>query len=127
MTGYQPSPPSGKTRSLGTGLLRGLRRKCPNCGEARAFAGYLKLTETCRKCDHELGSYRCDDAPPYFTIFIVGHIVIPGLLLLEKLFAPAMWIQLGIWLPATIILSLCLLPYVKGAVLGVQWAMHIKG
>ena len=119
--------PLHKNRSFSTGLLRGIRRKCPNCGGACAFSGYLKLTETCQKCHHELGGYRCDDAPPYFTIFIVGHIVIPGLLLLEKLFAPAMWIQLGIWLPATIILSLCLLPYVKGAVLGVQWAMHIKG
>ncbi|MFH1803719.1 MAG: DUF983 domain-containing protein [Pseudomonadota bacterium] len=117
---------SGSSRIL-TGLGRGLRRKCPNCGHGFAFSGYLKLRTACECCDHPIGEYRCDDAPPYFTIFLVGHIVIPGVLAMEQSGSPSMALQLGIWIPVTIGLCLGLLPFIKGGVLGTQWAMRIKG
>ncbi|PKR54469.1 DUF983 domain-containing protein [Thalassospira marina] len=117
---------SGASRFF-TGLRRGLRRKCPNCGHGLAFSGYLKIRETCECCDHKLGEYRCDDAPPYFTIFIVGHIVVPGALAVEQSGSPSLELQLGIWIPVTLFLTLALLPFIKGGVLGVQWAMGIRG
>ncbi|OSQ38965.1 DUF983 domain-containing protein [Thalassospira mesophila] len=110
-----------------TGLGRGFRRKCPNCGLGLAFSGYLTVRKTCECCAHELGEYRCDDAPPYFTILVVGHMVVGGALTLEQSGNPSMALQLGIWIPVTLILSLSLLPFIKGGVLGVQWAMGIRG
>lgn len=110
-----------------TGLRRGFRRKCPNCGHGFAFGGYLKLRPECEVCSHPIGEYRCDDAPPYFTIFLVGHIVVPGALAMEQNFSPSLALQLSIWLPATVALCLGFLPFIKGAVLGTQWAMRIKG
>mgnify|MGYP003679634545 CR=1 FL=1 len=74
-----------------------------------------------------LGEYRCDDAPPYFTILVVGHLVVPGALAVEQSGAPSLALQLGIWIPVTLILTLCLLPFIKGGVLGLQWAMGIRG
>ena len=74
-----------------------------------------------------IGEYRCDDAPPYFTIFIVGHIVVGGALSMEQSMQPSMTLQLSVWLPTTILLCLAFLPFIKGAVLGTQWAMKIKG
>ena len=118
---------SDERRPVMTGLGRGLRRRCPNCGRDPAFAGYLKIRSVCRGCAHPLGEYRCDDAPPYFTMLIVGHVVVPGALSVEQAFSPALWLQMAIWLPLTLILSLTLLPLVKGAILGTQWAMRIKG
>ncbi len=110
-----------------TGLGRGFRRKCPNCGHGFAFGGYLKLRDECDCCHHPIGEYRCDDAPPYFTIFIVGHIVVGGALSMEQSMQPSMALQLSVWLPTTVLLCLGFLPFIKGAVLGTQWAMKIKG
>jgi uncharacterized protein (DUF983 family) len=74
-----------------------------------------------------LHHHRADDAPPYFTIFIVGHIVVGGVLALEQALAPADWVQAVIWLPLTIVLSLLILPRVQGAHVGLQWALRMHG
>ena len=71
--------------------------------------------------------HRADDAPPYFTILIAGHIVIPLLMMTELAYAPPIWLHLLIWLPLTAILCLVLLPRVKGAIVGLQWAQRMHG
>ncbi|MFN4283578.1 MAG: DUF983 domain-containing protein [Alphaproteobacteria bacterium] len=112
--------------SLFAAAMRGLRRRCPRCGEGASFRGYLKIAAHCPACGVDLGSYRADDAPPYVTIFIVGHIVVPAMLLLEQSAHPATWVHMALWLPLTLALTLALLPAVKGALLGVQWALRVK-
>ena len=91
------------------------------------YQSYLEVAPACPNCGEELHHQRADDAPPYFTMFIVGHIVIGGLLLLEQSYAPETWVHLVIWLPLTLILSLWLLPRVKGALVGLQWALRMHG
>jgi uncharacterized protein (DUF983 family) len=91
------------------------------------FARYLKVGDTCAACGEELHHHRADDAPPYFTIFIVGHIVVPLLMALELAVEPPVWVHLALWLPLTVILSLALLPVVKGAIVGLQWALRMHG
>jgi uncharacterized protein (DUF983 family) len=71
--------------------------------------------------------HRADDAPPYFTILIAGHIVIPLLMMTELAFAPPIWLHLLIWTPLTAILCLALFPRVKGAIAGLQWAQRMHG
>ena len=106
-------------------LTAGFRGRCPRCNEAGIFAGYLKLRSQCLHCRTEFSSYPTDDAPPYFTILVVGHIVVPSLLLVEQLLSPALWIQFAIWPSVTLALSLLLLPRIKGAVLGVAMALEV--
>jgi len=36
--------------NLRTLLQRGLRQRCPCCGEGRVFAGWLKLHDRCERC-----------------------------------------------------------------------------
>jgi len=107
-------------------LLRGWRRLCPRCGEGHLFVGYLTIAERCLSCDLEFEPLRADDAPAYFTIVIVGHVVVSGLLALETYARPPTWVQLAIWLPMTLILSLTLLPFVKGAVMGAIYSTQKK-
>lgn len=108
-------------------MWRGFRSRCPRCGGRGLLDGFLTVRAHCSQCDLPLGEYRSDDAPPYFTIFIVGHVVVPCVLMSERWFAPALWIQASIWVPFTLLLTLLLLPRVKGAVIGWQWAAGIKG
>ena len=114
-------------RNLMRAMLRGFAQRCPACGGASLFWRYLKVREACPKCGEELHHHRTDDAPPYFTIVIVGHIIVGGVLALEKGLSPPTWVHLAIWLPLTLIASLWLLPRVKGALIGLQWALYMHG
>ncbi|MCL4765890.1 MAG: DUF983 domain-containing protein [Hyphomicrobiaceae bacterium] len=116
-----------RQRSLPGALLRGARLRCPACGSGRLFRAFLKVAEACPVCSEPLHHHRADDAPPYFTIFIVGHVVIAGVLMLERAAAPPEWLHLAIWLPLTVVLSLALLPSIKGCLVGLQWANEMHG
>lgn len=91
------------------------------------FGAYLKVNDKCPSCGEELHHHRADDAPPYFTILIVAHIVGAGILWLEQTYAPPTWVHWMIWGPLLLVLCLGLLPRVKGALIGLQWALRMHG
>ncbi len=115
-------------RDLMRSMKRGALGRCPHCGEGKLFRAYLKVTDTCPVCGEELFHQRADDAPPYVTIFIVGHVVVGGLLLAED-YIPDLPVALHVvvWTIVTIAMSLTLLPIVKGALIGLQWALRMHG
>jgi uncharacterized protein (DUF983 family) len=108
-------------------LLRGLRGRCPCCGKGRLFRAFLKVADRCDVCGEELHHHQADDFPAYVVIVIVGHIIVPLVLLVETHFAPATWVHLLLWLPLTIGLSLALIQPVKGVVVALQWAFGMHG
>ncbi len=108
-------------------MWRGLHRRCPCCGEGKAFRSYLKLVDSCQVCASPLGQIRADDFPPYLTIFIVGHIVVPLVLLVGKTAAWSLTFQMIFWPLVTLVLSLIALPIIKGAVVGLMWALCLRG
>ena len=114
-------------RDVWRALMRGFGLRCPRCGRGALFKSYLKVSDTCPGCGEELHHHRADDAPPYFTILIVGHVVVGGVLFLERAVAPPGWVQAALWLPLTLILTLLLLWRVKGALSGLQWALYMHG
>ena len=114
-------------REMLPAMLRGWRQCCPACGDGSLYGKYLKVEPKCSICGQELHHHRADDAPPYFTMLIVGHVVIGLLLSVERAFHPELWVHLSLWGPATLLLSLWLLPRIKGALIGLQWAAHMHG
>jgi uncharacterized protein (DUF983 family) len=109
-------------------ILLGLAGKCPHCGHGELFRGYLKVAPVCPSCGEEMHHHRADDAPPYFTILVVGHIVVGSILALEEADdAAPLWLQAIIWPALTIGLSLVFLPRFKGALIGLQWANRMHG
>ena len=115
------------TRVAWQAMLRGFALRCPNCARAPLFRRYLKVRDVCPVCGEELFHHRADDAPAYFTIFIVGHIAIVGFLAVNRAFNPPDWVHFALWVPLTIVLSLALLPRVKGSIVGLQWALYMHG
>ena len=106
--------------------LRGLRGRCPHCGQGRIFYRYLKVSPNCPVCGHDLDRYPSDDGPAYFTILLVGHLVILPLLLF-----PVIWLApAAVIVPATLIplavLTLAVLPRTKGAVIGLLYALKVS-
>jgi uncharacterized protein (DUF983 family) len=124
-TWTQPEPLPA--RPLWQSLKRGFACRCPNCGQGRMFGKFLKVVDRCSVCGEDLHHHRADDAPPYFVIVIVGHIVVPLVLAVEIAYAPPYWVHAVLWWPLIIALSLGLLQPVKGAVVGWQWAHYMHG
>ena len=122
-TTWQPT----QERALGPSLWRGFRCRCPRCGEGRLFKGFVKSVHECSECGLEIHHHRADDLPPYLTIFIVGHIVVAGFMAMEEMVELTMWEHLAIWVPVTIVLSLALMQPLKGATIGLQWALKMGG
>jgi uncharacterized protein (DUF983 family) len=115
-------------RDLGSAVRRGFIGRCPNCGKGRLFRAYLKVVDACPVCGEDLHHQRADDAPPYITMLIVGHIVVAGVVASEETWPhSSLWLDAFIWLWLTFILSLLLLPRVKGALVGYQWALRMHG
>ncbi|HFQ15047.1 MAG TPA: DUF983 domain-containing protein [Rhodobacteraceae bacterium] len=108
-------------------MRRGATHRCPSCGKGRLYGSFLKIVDRCGECSEELFHHRADDAPPYFTMLITGHLLVAGALSLEKAFSPPTWIHIGLWIPLTIIVTLALLPRIKGAMVGLQWALRMHG
>lgn len=117
----------GRNIGFAEAIGRGFKRRCPNCGEGRAFRGYLTVVDRCDACGVELGRIRADDFPPYLTIFVVGHIVVPLALFAEQSYSWSVGLHLAIWMPLALILLLSLLPLMKGAAVGLMWRLGLTG
>ena len=117
----------GEKRDLWTAMKRGFRCRCPRCGEGKLFRAFLKVDDNCSACGLDFTPHRADDLPAYLVIIIVGHIIVPMILWIETDYAPSVPLQLAVYLPLTLIASLALLQPVKGAVVGLQWALRMHG
>lgn len=106
-----------------TSITRGARNRCPVCGEGHVFNGFLSLAPACQHCGTEFSNVHADDAPPYIVIFLVGHLLVPGIFIVERGWMPPMWLHMAVWLPLFAIISTLALRPVKGAVLG--WMLRL--
>ena len=114
-------------RPLKAALLRGWRRRCPRCGGGALLKGYLKVNDTCQSCRQELHHHRADDGPAYLTILIVGHLMAPLLHFTFVTWRPEPLTLFTIFAVGCVALSLYLLPRLKGAIVGYQWARQLHG
>lgn len=114
-------------RPMGRAIQRGLRCKCPNCGEGEIMDGYLKLRESCPACGEDLSHQRTDDGPAYLTILVVGKIMAPLLLMVYTVYRPEPWVTIALFSTGCVALSLALLPRFKGMMLGIQWSRRMHG
>jgi uncharacterized protein (DUF983 family) len=103
-----------------TAMRRGAGGHCPACGRGKLFSTWLGIVPACTACAAPLGLIRADDAPPYFTVFIVAHVVIGLLILLEHNFTLSVATEMMIFLPGTLLLTLGLIRPVKGATVGLM-------
>lgn len=108
-------------------MINGFRRKCPKCGDAHLFDGYLKVVDECPSCGQVLSHHRADDGPAYLTILIVGHLMAPLILLVFETYRPEPMVLASVFTLGTVALSLYLLPRLKGVVVAIQWARRMHG
>ncbi|KAA8607413.1 hypothetical protein AL036_11015 [Salipiger aestuarii] len=123
------SPPTSPEapRDTWPAVWKGFRMRCPNCGNGPLLRGYLKVRDHCPVCREPYHHHRADDGPAYLTILVVGHVMAPALHIGFVVWRPDPLILLTVLSIGAIAMSLYLLPRLKGAVVGFQWARRMHG
>ena len=85
----------------------------------------LQLRPCCECCGAALGELRADDGPAWATILIVGHLIVPFLILTVRSNAPD-WIYYAVLFPITIAMTLTLLPRIKGVFVALLYSFDVK-
>lgn len=110
-------------RDTRVAVIRGLKNRCPNCGEGRLLRGYLTNSRECEVCKAPLGRYPAADGPAFFTMTIVFLLLIPlfgSTWVLSRPSPAGILVTVG---SISIFLSFVLLRLVKGAFIGYLWAI----
>jgi uncharacterized protein (DUF983 family) len=102
-------------------ISRGLRCRCPTCGEGALFDGFLHVRAACEACGADLSGQDSGDGPVAFIILIVGAVVVGSALVVEVRYGPPVWLHLLLWLPLTLILTLALMRPLKGVLIALQY------
>ena len=110
-----------------TAAVRALLGRCPCCGQGKLFASYLKQVEHCAICGESFGQIRADDAAPWLTIIIVGHIFLPLAFLVNMAALMPEGAVVLFWASLFALLSLLVLPRAKGLFIAILWLTRAPG
>jgi len=100
---------------------RGLRGRCPRCGEGHLFKGFLGLREKCESCGLDYSFADAGDGPAVFVILIGGFIVVFAALFTEFMYQPPYWVHAALWLPLILLVTLAPLRPIKGLLIALQY------
>jgi len=123
-TDESAEPKAGRRLAVAVG--RGFMRRCPKCGTGAMFRSYLGVNPRCPVCGEDLSAERADDAPAFITLFLGCFIGGAGVLLSDNIWPGAPLIVMALfWLVVIAAVSLLILPRIKGAVVGAEWALRM--
>lgn len=121
------TPDAAPDRPLAAAIGLALRGRCPACGEGRMFARFLKPTSACAHCGQRWDRHQADDFPSYIVILLLGHILVPLMIEVNRaLDIPLGW-QAAIWPGLALLLAVAMIQPVKGAVIAFQWSRRMHG
>ncbi len=99
---------------------------CPRCEQGRLFDGLLKPQLSCRACNLDYSFVDSGDGPAVFVILIIGFIVTAFAMVIQVNLAPPIWLQILIWIPIIIALSLWGLRFSKGVMIALQFQTQAR-
>ena len=114
-------------RPVFASLMRGLCRRCPQCGNGALLAGYLTPVENCDVCDEDFSAINADDGPAWVTLLVLGHVVAPLIVFLGRDETIPIWLAISILMVVTLAGVYLLLPRAKGLFIALIWATGATG
>ncbi|PCI57106.1 MAG: hypothetical protein COB36_02210 [Alphaproteobacteria bacterium] len=107
-------------------IKRGLRGKCPACGEASMLHRYITPLEKCTHCGLAFAPLRADDGPAWATILITGHLSMPFVFWLLEQGIDNTALETLYSILFILLLSTIILPRAKGVFMAIIWMMHVR-
>ena len=107
-------------------IIRGIKLRCPCCGEGKLFSSYLKQVNNCVLCGESLGDIHAEDGPAWLTILIVGHLLAPFIIVFSSATNWPDWLSIIVWSILAIILVILILPIAKGFFIAIIWKLNYK-
>jgi uncharacterized protein (DUF983 family) len=109
------------TQARPSAFSAGLKSRCPACGRAPLFEGFLTVRARCPACGTDLSAQDSGDGPVAFIVLIVGGIVVALALLTEVRHQPPVRPPLLLWLPLALVLVLALMRPFKAMLIALQY------
>jgi len=113
----------GTEKSVGLSVWRGIKCKCPRCGQAWLFHHYIEQVDRCPACGEPLAYYKVGLFLPLIVVTVM--VFIAGFVMLEMELSghgnPLVYLY--VLVPLSAIVPLLLLPSMKGGLIGLMWAM----
>jgi uncharacterized protein (DUF983 family) len=100
---------------------RGLRCRCPRCGEGRLLRGFLTLRPACDACGLDYSFADSGDGPAIFVILLAGFVVVFAALITEVLYQPPLWVHVVLWGPLIVLVTFLPLRAIKGLLIALQF------
>jgi len=115
-------PTDGKVNFLAAAMGR-----CPVCAKGGLFRSYLKVADSCKVCGQNFKAAETGDGPVVFVILIAGFVACAGLLTTFFMFPDwPVTTHLLIWPAVAVIVSLLLMPPLKGLMVASQLQNKVK-
>jgi uncharacterized protein (DUF983 family) len=108
-------------------VLAGMVDRCPSCGQAHLFAKGLRTVPHCPACGQDWSAQRADDFPAYLVILILGHVLVPIVVMVNMAWDLPLGAQMIGWSLLAVAIAVLMIRPAKGAVIGAQWALRMGG
>ena len=108
-------------------LWRGIQKRCPKCGVGAVLTGYLKPASSCSHCGEDFSHISADDGPAWLTLLIVGHAIVPLMLVFGRDNAIPAWFSITSLTLITLVGVYFILPRAKGAFIALIWVTGATG
>lgn len=116
-------PTPGRSEVGKSAVARGVRGRCPRCGQGKLFAAWLRFAAMCEICGEDFRASDSGDGPAVFVIFAVGALATPLAILFLLATGSVLWTGL-IFIPFSVGLCLAFLQPFKGVFRALQWAQR---
>jgi uncharacterized protein (DUF983 family) len=117
--GVSLQKPEWSMPGWGMAIWRGMRCRCPSCGKAPIFDGYLRVHRVCAVCAAPLGEMPADDAPPYLAMVVIVHFIGIVVVLIFRFGLQPNIFGYGCLLALLVCVCMIALRIAKGAVIGI--------
>ena len=120
-------PTPAPERPVIISVMRGIRRRCPQCGKGRLLVGYLAPVKNCDICGEDFSAISADDGPAWATLLVIGHAVVPLMVFLGRDETIPIWLAISILMVVMLGGVFVLLPRAKGLFIALIWATDATG
>ena len=101
-----------------------LTHRCPRCGEGSLYRNILTIREECSECGLSFREHDIGDGPAFFTITLLGFVVVGGMVAVEEIWRPDYWAHAVFVLAAMAVLTPLSLRFFKSYLIALKYKLH---